>query len=39
MLLGQNSLRRLATRTQTPQLGTNWIHPLYELPVTGGFPG
>jgi hypothetical protein len=19
-------------------LGTNWIHPLYELPVTGGFP-
>src|SRR5439155_1209662 len=20
-------------------LGTNWIHPLYELPFTGGFPG
>ena len=19
-------------------LGTNWIHPLYELPFTGGFP-
>jgi hypothetical protein len=19
-------------------LGTNWVHPLYELPVTGGFP-
>jgi hypothetical protein len=20
-------------------LGTNWVHPLYELPFTGGFPG
>src|SRR2546428_10368775 len=19
-------------------LGTNWVHPLYELPFTGGFP-
>ena len=33
---------RTSSRThsywESNYLGTNWIHPLYELPVTGGFP-
>ena len=35
-----NSLQQMDTHPywEFNYLGTNWVHPLYELPFTGGFP-